>query len=135
MARQFEEYMVDFDFNPPGNGEALNELQAKLVPHLPLDYVEFMMKSNGGEGGVGQNSYLVLWTVEEIEPCNEGYGVAEFAPGLVVFGSNGGDTAYAFDTRCEEPQIVEVPFIGMDLAEVRPIGRSFVEFLDELIRR
>ncbi len=60
---------------------------------------------------------------------NEVYCVREFAPGLVLFGSNGGDTAYGFDTRREGLPIVDVPFIGMGFEEATLIGRSFVEFL------
>jgi hypothetical protein len=44
------------------------------------------------------------------------YAIREFAEGLVIFGSDSGGTAYAFDTRYEETTIVEVPFIGMDLS-------------------
>jgi hypothetical protein len=35
--------------------------------------------------------------------------VSEFAPGIVLFGSNGGGTAFAFDYRAE-PQVMSIPF-------------------------
>ncbi len=107
----------------------LDQVQAGLHTAFPEDYSEFMTESNGAEGNVGENSYLVLWPLEEIIPLNEAYAVKEFAPGLVLFGSDGGDTGYAFDTRGATPVIVDVPFIGMSLEEARPRGRSLRELL------
>ena len=93
--------------------------------------MKFILTSNGGEGWVGENSYLSLWKIDEIVSLNEAYEVSEFAPGLILFGSDGGLNAYAFDSR-NESNIVEVPFIGMDLMEVKNCGRNFVEFLKYL---
>lgn len=121
--------------NPPSSLDVLIQFQSGLEFSPPADYIEFMTQMNGGEGSVGKGSYLVLWKVEDIKSWNEGYAVNEFAPGLVLFASDGGDTAYAFDTRYEPVKFVEVPFIGIDLSEVRTIGGSFVEFLEHLLNK
>jgi hypothetical protein len=56
--------------------------------------------------------------------------VAQFAPDLLLFGSDGGGEAYAFDTRESPWGVVKVPFIGMsDRQSIVLLGRSFVEFL------
>jgi hypothetical protein len=39
-----------------------------------------MRFSNGAEGTIGPNNYLVIWPVNEIKELNEGYAVGEFAP-------------------------------------------------------
>ena len=52
--------------------------------------------------------------------------VSEFAPGLILFGSDGGGEAYAFDVREAVPIIVEVPFIGMGGDEAKRCGASFL---------
>lgn len=132
MSGRVSELTQKMELNASSSREALIHLQSAIGLDLPVDYTEFMLRSNGREGSIGHNGYLVLWKTDNILPWNDWYGVSEFAHGLILFGSDGGDTVYAFDTRFKEPQIVEVPFIGMDLSEVKRIGASFVEFLEYL---
>jgi hypothetical protein len=121
----------ELDLNPGAPKELLEKVQSDLKVRLPIQYVDFLLRSNGAEGNVG-NSYLMLFPIEEIASINQANAVDEFAPGLLLFGSNGGGTAYAFDTRSSAMPIVEVPFIGMDLKETKPCGQTFVEFLRHL---
>jgi len=90
-----------------------------------------LKKTNGGEGFIGEN-YLILWGVEELVQFNNEYEVQDYAPGLVLFGSDGGGEGYAFDTRKTPTSIVQVPFIGMDLMYARPRADSFSEFITKL---
>jgi hypothetical protein len=117
---------------PGGSADAIKQTEAELGVTFPAQYTAFLLRSNGAEGPIGEASYLALWPVEEIPSLNEGYSVDEFAPGLLLFGSDGADTASAFDMRTGKMPIVEVPFIGMDLDAVRRCGESFLEFLEYL---
>ena len=51
---------------------------------------------------------------------------------LVLFGSDGGGEAYAFDIRTASLPIVMVPFIGMELQYARPVADNILEFLQKL---
>jgi hypothetical protein len=75
-----------------------------------------------------------LWKVEDLIELNKAYGVEEFAPGLLIIGSDGGDKAYCIHTRSPDTPFVLVPFIGMDLSEVQKCGASFVDFLKFLCK-
>ena len=77
---------------------------------------------------------MILWPVKRLRELNEGYHVGEFAPGLVLFGSDGGGEGFAFDTRGGSTTIVSVPFVGMELDVVRPVATTFNGFLEELSR-
>jgi len=89
-----------------------------------------MLGANGGEDALGDAGYLVLWPAEDLASMNDCYAVRDFAPGLVLFGSDGGDTAYAFDTRPDpDVVIVEVPFTGISPDAAEPIGATFGDFL------
>ena len=99
---------------------------------LPQSYIDLMTKSNGIEGFVGEMNYVVLWRFEQLTEANEGYGVKKFAPGFFLFGSNGGDAGYVFDTRRTPMPVLEVPFVGMSHAEAKLKGKSFEEFLISL---
>jgi hypothetical protein len=85
--------------NSPASNSLLNQRIAAFGHPLPTDYLRFLRQANGGEGFVGKEVYLVLWRVEELAGMNAAYHVAEFAPGLLIFGSDGGDEAFAFDLR------------------------------------
>ncbi len=122
------------DLNPGATEDSIDSLVRKLNILLPKQYVDFMRLSNGAEGGIGNSHYLVIWPVEEIVELNEGYAVGEFAPGLLLFGGDGGNTGYAFDTRFNEMPIVGIPLVGMDIKLVEPLGRTFKEFLESLSR-
>jgi hypothetical protein len=109
----------------------LFDIQRKFGIRFPADYVDFLKTSNGAEGNIGQ-SYIMLWSLEDIVTLNEAYAVNEFAPGLLIIGSDGGGTAYAFDLRTEQMQLVEVPFIGMSLDEIRVLSNTFDGFINYL---
>jgi hypothetical protein len=96
---------------------------------LPISYKEFLKYCNGGDGLVGANRYVILWRLEELLKLNGAYQTQEFAPGLLLFGTNGGGEAYAFDMRSCSTPIVSVPFVGMAVDTVRPICGDFDVFL------
>ena len=120
---------MPFSLNPAISSNGLEAVMKGLGLNLPHDYKEFLLSSNGGEGLIGEN-YIVFWRAEDLEPLNAGYEVANFAPGFLLFGSDGGGEAYAFDTRKSPWEVVQIPFIGMDDPIAR--GSSFTEFCASL---
>jgi hypothetical protein len=118
-----------FNCNPPASATAIAEMEQQFGCRLPVDYAEFLSQCNGGEGFVGSNAYLILWRVEELLPHNAAYEVNEYAPGLLVFGSDGGGEALAFDTAAQGFPVVTVPFVGMERTLARTVALSFDGFL------
>ena len=55
--------------------------------------------------------------------------MSEHAPGLLLFGSDGGGEALAFDTACEGLPVVSGSFVGMDRDLTRTLAASFDELL------
>ena len=103
--------------------------------HLPDDYREFLKSANGGEGFVGDKEYIILWGVDELGPMNRAYEVEDYAPGLLIFGSDGGGDAYGFDTRKPQWTTVQIPFVGMSWELAEPIAATFQGFLERLYGR
>lgn len=101
---------------------------------LPADYVDFLRKSNGGEGFIGENAYLILWPVEQLLEMNSAYQTQEYAPGLLLIGSDGGGEAIAFDTNSPEFPVVSVPFVGMDRSLIRFVSPNFGGVFEALIK-
>ncbi|NDI35093.1 SMI1/KNR4 family protein [Chengkuizengella sediminis] len=129
MDEQIKSILSQLELNEPVLDINIKKVEEQLRIKFPQEYYEFLLNSNGGEGSIGE-SYLVMWKVEDIIELNEAYGVEEFAPGLLIIGSDGGDTAYCI--RSENKSFVNVPFIGMDLREVQVCGNNFEEFLSYL---
>ena len=120
--------LAHFKGNPPASRNTIEQVQEELGFRLPGGFVDFLLTSDGAEGFVGR-SYLVIWRIEQLIAMNAAYHVAEFAPGLLLFGSNGGDEAFGFDTRSEVYEIITVPFVGIDLRIARTVAPDFDAFL------
>jgi len=100
---------------------------------LPESYLALLRYSNGGEGPLAISPLYfqldpITVTLQQI--TDDTFG--EFFPGLLVFGSNGGGEAIAFDTRCDAPfPIVAFDMTNIDLDEsVVSIASDFDAFLD-----
>lgn len=115
------------------SGACEREIQdlIKLGRHrLPMQYLDVLRESNGLEGFVASNRYLIIWPANQLAELNKGYGFSGHAPYLFLFGSNGGDAGFAFDTRHVTAPVVEVPFV--DLTPCKIVGKDFDDFIVNL---
>ena len=131
MNENIKKLVCGMELNSITSSDVLLEVGLKLGIKLPDQYISFMMDSNGAEGNIG-SSYLAIWTTEQIVQLNKEYEVSDFTPGLVYFGSDGGEMAYAFDNRLEKITIVEFPFESISIEDVKLCGTTFTGFLKHL---
>jgi hypothetical protein len=119
--------MEGFNFSPPSSGADLQKLSS--IRNLPRDYMEFLEKSDGSEGFIGE-SYLILYSARTVPELNRAMGMDIYGPGLLIFASNGGGKSYAFDITANEPTILE--FYDMDLLdrEFCHCGGTLAEFFE-----
>ena len=66
---------------------------------MPKDYLDFMTEHNGGEGAVGDNTYMQLFSLEELEQINRDYSVKEFLPENCLIGSSMGGEFYGISNE------------------------------------
>jgi hypothetical protein len=69
-----------------------------------------------------------LWNEENIDEMNDGYNIAEFLPGYIGVGSNGGGEMIVVEI--ETGKFYSIPFIPMDISDRMLIAKS----MDELIK-
>src|ERR1700682_724190 len=112
MISPVHKFMTGFISLPSASAEALQAAERAIGKMLPEDYKTFLLEHNGGDGFIG-GDYVILWKAEELSKFNDGYEVSKYAPGLLMFGSNGGGDGLAFDTRTSPYHVMQVPFIGM----------------------
>jgi len=128
MNRSIDELLTDFTGNDGVSEDVLTNVEGDLGRSLPSDYKSFLRKINEGEGFVGPE-YLILWKAEELLSFNEEYEVDKYASGLLLFASNGGGEGFAFD---ESLKVVQVPFIGMSLADATNVADDFTHLLERM---
>jgi hypothetical protein len=109
----------------PATQDDIRAAEATLGVKLPTDYKTFLARSNGADGFVGE-AYVMLWSVDELHALNEGYEVKKYAPGYIIFRSDGGGEAFAFDLTQPDMPIVSLPFVGMDRKYAKEIGYKFI---------
>lgn len=129
MRHPIKQLLGDFASESGASSEGLQLLKSIEGLELPDDYLSFLSEANGGEGFIGEE-YLILWKAEELEQFNREYEVETYAPGLFLFGSNGGGEGFGFDTRSRPYKVVQVPFVGMDLRYATPVADSFLGLLE-----
>lgn len=125
-----EDLLGSFNRNGSVPRQSVEQVEAEAGFGFDPDYVSFLTETDGGEGHIGANSYVILWRVAELLEMNEAYEVAEYAPGLFLFGSDGGGEAYGFDRK--SGRVVSVPFVGMDPSLATEIASGFRGFLEAL---
>lgn len=130
----FLKYFILVKLFPGVKDDAIMSVSSTLPYQLPSDYLEFLKLGNGGCGQIGE-IYIDLYRFEELVLTNNQYGVDRYAPGLFIFGSDGGDEAFGFDYRTPHPHVVMIPFISMDWANAVHLADSFSQFIETLSTR
>ena len=83
-----EEPLQDTEFN------AVTESFDFKFPNI---YVDVMKDFNGGEGEVGENSWLLLFPINELREVNKDYNfLMDDIPDYFLIGKDAADTGYAF---------------------------------------
>jgi hypothetical protein len=105
------------------------QISARCVESDPRlrDYLEFLSSYDGAEGFLSSGRYIVLWSALQVRELNDAYRVADFAPGVRLIGTDGGDTFFGIDETTG--RYVSVPIIGMSREALKDEGGTFEEFL------
>ena len=96
---------------------------------FPYGLLDFLKESNGADI-YGEEIYVKIWSLTEMIKLNEDYGVAEFIPEFFIFGSDGGNTAFAIEK--DSGRIFNIPFIEMTKDDAAFVNESFIDFLSKL---
>ena len=118
----------DFEFDRPSD-VSLNEINCV---RLPEDYLEFVVENCGGEGALGEDGYLQLWSLGELTEQNEFYEVREVLPNCALIGTDLSGSMFGVTERGE---FFAVPDdMGLDADEIEVLCSSFEEFMEKLGR-
>ena len=98
MDPQINYYLRAFIKNSSGASEkSIEQLQSAITFELPAEYISLMKEFNGGEGEIGENSWLTLFPVEDLVLIQKDYDLLlRQVPDYFLFGKDAADTGYAF---------------------------------------
>lgn len=92
--------------------ELIKTVQDQLDFVQPNDYIDLMKAFDGGEGEIGENSWLCLFPIEELIEINEDYKILmEQIPDYYLFGKDSADTGFAFHKQ-------ELTYIHLALGQI-----------------
>lgn len=117
---------TNFKFNSGYTGDVQRII---LGVTLPDDYVEFMMKHNGGEGDIGE-SWLVLYPLEELQEINDEFQ-EDLPEGHIIIGSNGGGELIGVNCSGEYfivPEIIEEEYLDVLGSCIDDLPKDINEF-------
>ena len=80
MEQAYEELLTDFLSNGASD-TVLTEVNG--IP-LPEDYLAFMHTCNGGEGDMGKNAYIQIFSIEELAEANQEYEIQKYCNGCHI---------------------------------------------------
>lgn len=99
---------------------------------LPRDHLEFVTENGGGEGAVGDEGYLQLWSIGELEEQNEFYETRELLPNCALIGTDLSGSMFGVNERGEFFAIPDD--MGLDAAEIIVLCDAFEEFIERIGR-
>ena len=126
------ELLHRFDWaDEPASNAVVESVQSQLG-QLPTEYLALMRLHNGGEGFVGEGSYLRLWAVEELPEKNR--VLAPRRPqNVILLGSDGSDDLYAVQPTADGHVFLAFPRIALESVG-KELADSWSGFLQALAR-
>jgi hypothetical protein len=118
--------MLNIERNNAPESKEIKVFLSNIAFNLPQEFIEFYKQSDGAMIN-SDELYTSLWSLTAMIQLNLDYNVKEYAPDFFIFGSDGGDTAFAIEK--DTGKIFEMPFIGMSREEAVFIANTFDEFL------
>lgn len=136
MKTELDFYLKDVVKNDIGaSEEVIKKLKEQITFELPEDYLELMKEFNGGEGELGENSWLCLFPIEDLTMTNLDYGLLmDQIPDYFLFGKDAADTGYAFHKNDQTIHSFGL-MSNFDTDPIEFCGKSFFEFVEYLYRQ
>lgn len=119
--------MATINPNTPVEQKMIDDFLLNAPIELPNGFIDFYKKNNGAEI-ISDNTYTIIWKLDELLQNNNDYAIDEFAPHFFIFGSDSADTAFVIERN--SGKIFEMPFIGMSNDEALFISDTFEGFLN-----
>lgn len=120
----------------PSGNEEIMQLEKTIDFTIDPNLMSFIKQYNGGSGRLGDNAYILFWSINDMIKLNPYYSAevdGGFSSGIFFFGSNGGDAG--FGIKKSNGKFVEIPYLDMEEDGIIYLGDNFKEFIINLANR
>jgi len=121
--------MATIERNTAPTREEIKAFLKQVNFNLPEGFIAFFREANGADISTDEK-YIILWSLTDMMQLNKEYNVEMFAPEFFIFGSDGGDTAFAIERSTG--YIYEMPFIGMSKEGALFKSKTFAGFIESI---
>jgi SMI1 / KNR4 family (SUKH-1) len=130
MNRRLAFLLGGFYKSTPGVSEnMIAAIQKDLDFEFPPDYLEVMREFDGGEGDLGENGFLILFSLEETVQANKDYSIIMTQiPDYYLIGKDAADTGFAFYKPDRSMHSLGLTAVYPGDPIIR-VGNNFSEFL------
>ena len=111
MHKEIEKEMEQLNKNEAPDSIVYSALLQKINFNIDKGFIEFIKNHNGAEGNISENSYLILWNIEQLISLNPYYEDNKECEELFFFGTDGSNLGYAFDKKSGE--VVSIDFLDI----------------------
>ena len=129
MNNDLKKYIFKCKSNKLLNSKDFLYIKSLLCSNLTEEYFLFIKEMNGIEGFVGEDSYIMVYSLERLQSLNDGYEIQKNLPNMFMFASNDLD-GYVY--QIETKKIYKIDLIGLDLDPVVYISDTLVGFFKYL---
>ncbi len=124
MKEKLSGYFKDFEFNESSETSIAEVNGVKL----PNDYLQFLGEYNGGEGSVGNEGYLQLWSFEKLTELNDFYETRQKLPRCALIGTDLSGSKFGVTVGGEFFSIPDDMDLNKD--EIKILCGSFEKFIE-----
>jgi hypothetical protein len=133
MTEQLETLLREVRLAGPAPQGLIESVEKEMDCTLPADVKEFLREHDGGTGTLGaQKRPIELWSIERIRDECDAQEVTRSVPGLVLFGSDGGEEGYGWFPRLRQNRYGRISLIAAGAHEFEALADSFAVLLDSL---
>lgn len=133
MTEQLEALLRDVRLAGPAPAELIERVEKEMDCAIPADVKAFLQEHDGGTGTLGaQKRPVELWSIERIRDECDAQEVTRSVPGLVLFGSDGGEEGYGWFPRLRQRRYGRISLIAAGAHEFEALADSFPELLEAL---
>ncbi len=114
----------------PASSTEIGNEENLLNVRFPSGYLEIIKYGDELEGKIGE-TYFSFWPVTQLSKLNKEFKVDYYlSENIIVFATNGGGKAFAFDYRSTPPKIVLTSLGDLDIKELKLISKSIDDLFD-----
>lgn len=96
---------------------------------MPNGFIGFFKETNGADISTDEK-YILLWALTDVVQLNKEYNVEEYAPEFFIFGSDGGDTAFAIEKSTGD--IAKCLLLACQRKKQFFENKTFTEFIESI---